>query len=137
MVNNTTKHLCAWLGLFVLAVAVTAQGGDAPRPCNRLATCTNEENVVWATDGRRNCTTWRNACQLGNENCRRQNRYETLLYPIEREQCQRWCRLCTLQYNPVCAEYNGNRRTFGNSCLLGNHICTTGETYNLIGQGAC
>ncbi|XP_067632008.1 U-Kazal-Dg21.2-like [Eurosta solidaginis] len=137
MANNTTKHLCTWLGLFLLAVSVTAKGYDAPRPCNRLVKCSSEEDVVWATDGK-NCTAWRNACQLGNENCQRQNRYEKLLTPIEKEECQKLCkRNCTLEYFPVCAEYKGNTRTFGNKCALGAHICATGETYVYISQGEC
>lgn len=55
--------------------------------------------------------------------------YSTELREITKAECQEMCvDACIAIYRPVCAEYNGVRRTFSNSCALGAHICRSGES---------
>ncbi|XP_067632034.1 uncharacterized protein [Eurosta solidaginis] len=135
MANNNTKHLFAWLGLtLALVVSVTAYRRPM-RPCSLK--CSNVEDVVWATDGKK-CFVRRNVCQLRKENCLHQNRCQNALRVVEKNDCQKLCiSKFTKEFDPVCAEYNGNNRTFQNAYILDFYICTTGQTYNFIREGFC
>ncbi|XP_067631995.1 four-domain proteases inhibitor-like [Eurosta solidaginis] len=135
MANNITKHLFVWLGLtLAVAVFVTTEAVVTKRCVLR---CSRNEVPVWATDTNV-CSGFRNKCYFNYANCLRRNRGETELTVLNRKACQSLCpQICTLQYSPLCAEYNGKNRTFGNSCAMRGYICTTGETYVLIRPGDC
>ncbi|XP_067632023.1 uncharacterized protein [Eurosta solidaginis] len=135
MADNNIKHLFLCLSVMIaLAVSVTANTVEI-KPC--LLMCQDEEDPVWATDGEY-CSGYRNNCFFMNENCLRQNRGEQELSVIDRGDCQKSCNFrCTRQFDPVCGEYNGRNRTFSTQCVMGVHICITGETYNFIRKGDC
>lgn len=40
-------------------------------------------------------------------------------------------RICTREYNPVCGQRGGDRRTFGNACMA------QADGYRILGPGEC
>ena len=49
----------------------------------------------------------------------------------DRERPGRGQRVCTMEYNPVCAQRGRDRRTFGNACSA------DAEGYRIVSPGEC
>ncbi|XP_050335290.1 uncharacterized protein LOC126762524 [Bactrocera neohumeralis] len=123
-------------GLTLLLVGCILAAASERR-CPIAYRCADVEEVVWSTDGSK-CFVWRNGCHLKNENCQRLNSRREELREVTKEECQEKCiDACVEIYSPVCAEYNGVRRTFSHSCALEAHICRSGKTYSLFGHAEC
>ncbi|XP_030371223.1 uncharacterized protein LOC115621657 [Scaptodrosophila lebanonensis] len=86
--------------------------------------CPNTEDVVWALGNL--CNVFRNKCYFNQAN----RTSDTPLTIVSKEECQPSCpTICPQVFDPVWGTYNGKVKQFGNACMMGAHVCTTGKTY--------
>jgi hypothetical protein len=127
-ISAMLRWLAMVAGLMVLGSCVVVEEGPRPLPPDGPRFCTREYAPVCARRGG-DRQTFSNACEadaagyrvIRPGECRRD-----VPGPIVEEP-----QICTQEYDPVCAERRGNRRTFGNACTA------DAEGYRVIGRGEC
>ncbi|XP_061396133.1 U-Kazal-Dg21.2-like [Musca vetustissima] len=115
-----------------------AQGGQGAQDnCAAQRKCSTTEETVYAVD-KRQCYLFRNPCLFSLEQCRRKDNKQNELKVVSKQECMKKCRdICSEEYRPVCAEYNGALKTFSNKCDFQRYSCKNNKSYMFVDNGAC
>ncbi|XP_073820292.1 uncharacterized protein [Musca autumnalis] len=119
---------------FIILILSTTARADI---CSINRKCSTNEEIVYAVDNHR-CYLFRNPCLFSIEQCRRKDKKQSDLKIVSKEICLKKCSdICTEEYAPVCAEYNGALKTFPNRCDFYSYSCKNNKSYMFIDDGEC
>lgn len=121
-------------GFRVVGRGECRRGGGRP---DESRACTREYAPVCGANGR-DRQTFANACEarrsgydvIGRGECQARQP-DNGWSGGDRERPGRGQRVCTMEYNPVCAQSGRDRKTFGNACSA------DAEGYRVVSRGEC
>ncbi|XP_026467216.1 ovoinhibitor-like isoform X2 [Ctenocephalides felis] len=118
--------------------------GKCPQMTRETEKCTSfctfdYRPVCAAADGE--IKTFANECILKNYNCQERKSLKKVsdgeCPKITREAENDCNSFCTLEFNPVCTQQNGEFRTFANECVLRTFNCQKRQSFKVVSSGVC
>ncbi|XP_046811559.1 uncharacterized protein LOC124420985 [Lucilia cuprina] len=120
---------------------------DLLKPKNKCPVfCTLEYDPICAKLGNE-LREFANKCELETAICRNKEDWQIIEQgpcpsvsnnkALKLEQKPKCPQFCTLEYRPICAQFEQELREFGNKCELETTICETGQDWQVVNNGPC